>query len=237
MRRIFALFLSLFLLYSCSPSRHVVPLKKRENAVSASLGGPIVRIPGVATMPIPFTTITYGRGMTNNTTAFGTWHPTAAIFSVAQFDLGVTHSLWRKERDVMGVSITPAVNLAFDGFEKNFKAWPQLDANYYWKYQKKFFSQDDVVMGNSNDVRNFVYAGLGSWYELSGRKAHDQKQTTRIIPMIQIGHDLRWKKWSFITELKLIAPFSSNENIVMDYKSLTGKTGATGFYFGFTRRF
>jgi hypothetical protein len=55
--------------------------------------------------------------------------------------------------------------------------------------------------------------------------------------MIQLGHDLNWKSWTFKTEFKFIAPFTSNENLVVDYKSIQGNFGATGFYFGFTKRF
>ena len=94
------------ILVSCSPSRHVVPLKKREQAIAISVGGPIVNIPGIATMPVPLSSITYGRGLTNNTTVFGTWHTTAAVYGVAQFDIGATHSLWRKDNDKMGISLT-----------------------------------------------------------------------------------------------------------------------------------
>lgn len=237
MRRFIAFVLLITLCFSCGPSRHVVPLRKREQAVSVSLGGPVVKVPGVAILPVPFSSVTYGRGLTNNTTVYGTWFSTAAVFGVAQFDIGVTQSLWRKEGDVMGISATPAINFARDVFEKNSKLWPQLDANFYWKYQKKFFSQDDVVMGRNTDIRNFVYGGFGSWFELSNKRVHDLDQPNRVIPIIQLGHDLRWKRWSFITEIKFIAPFTSNENIVLDYKSLTGNNGATGIYFGLTKRF
>lgn len=225
------------LITSCGPSRFVEPLEKGENAISASLGGPLANVPGVATIPMPFTSIGYGRGITNNITAFGSWYSTAAVFGVAQFDAGATVRLLEGPKQKHGVSVTPAFNAALDFYANNFKIWPKLDANYYWKYNNRQQTQDDLLTKGGTPKANLFYAGLGTWFELDGTRAHDESQPTRVVPMLNIGHDLNWKKWTFKTELKLIAPFSSNQDIVVDYVSLTGNNGATGVYFGFTRRF
>jgi hypothetical protein len=232
---IYLSFLTVFLI-SCGPSRFVDPLRRGEHAVSASLGGPLANVPGVATIPLPFTSLTYGNGVTDNTTVFGSWFSTAAAFGTIQFEIGATHRLWKDEENTKGISITPAFNIATDKFEWNTKIWPQLDANYYWKYNWRSQIQDDLLT-NGSKKPNMLYAGLGSWYELAGKRVHDEPQTTRVIPMIQLGHDLNWKSWTFKTEFKFIAPFTSNENLVVDYKSIQGNFGATGFYFGFTKRF
>ena len=70
--------LTLSVFYSCAPSRFVQPLEKDEKAITASLGGPLTQIPGVATIPIPHTNITYGQGITDKITVFGGW-----IFKIA----------------------------------------------------------------------------------------------------------------------------------------------------------
>lgn len=224
-----------FLLLSCGPSRFVEPLQRGQRAISASLGGPMINVPDVAPIPLPMTSITYGQGILEGTTVYGSWFSTAAIFGTIQFDAGVTQRVWKNDKN-MGISVSPGFNLATDVFEWNTKFWPQLDANFYWKYNVKMRSQDDVVRGHRH-VPNLLYAGLGSWYELSGTRAHDEPQPTRILPNVQIGHDYNWSRWSFKTELKIIAPFSSNENIVTDYISILGDFGATGIYFGLTRNF
>ena len=236
MKKLLALFAVSGILLSCGPSRFVDPLRRGEHAVSGSFGGPIVNVPGIATIPLPFTSLTYGHGVSGNTTVFGSWFSTAAVFGTMQFELGATHRLWKNEENTKGISITPAFNIATDRFEWNTKLWPQLDANYYWKYNWKQQTQDDLLTNGSKQA-NLLYGGLGSWYELAGRGAHDLPQNTRVIPIIQLGHDLNWKSWTFKTELKFIAPFASNENIVLDYQSVFGNYGATGFYFGFTKRF
>lgn len=226
----------LLALASCSHSKFVVPLNRGEQAVSVGLGGPVINVPGIATMPIPMTSVTYGKGITEDITVFGSWFPTASVFGTWQFDAGATVRLLENEDKKKGVTLTPGFNFAIDRFEWNSKFWPQLDANAYWKYNKKDLVQDDLLTGKRSQA-NILYAGLGSWYELSGKKAHGEPQTNRVLPIVQVGHDLNWGKWTFKSELKLIAPFASNQDIVVDYRSLLGDYGATGFYVGLVRSF
>lgn len=234
---VYPLLLMVLIIQSCGPSRFVEPLKKGENAVSASLGGPLTNVPGVATIPMPFTSLTYGRGVTNNITVFGSWYSTAAIFGTFQFDAGATMRIIESKDHKHGLSGMAGFNFATDRWDWNSKIWPQLDAHYYWKYNYRGQLQDDLLTKGGTPRANLLYAGIGTWFELSGMRSHGVEQSTRVVPMLNIGHNLNGKKWTFTTEVKLIAPFSSNENIVVDYVSLTGKNGATGIYFGVTRRF
>jgi hypothetical protein len=55
---------------NCAPSRFVKPLAKKQQAASFSFGGPIIKFAG-APIPIPFTTLAYGYGLTNKITGFG----------------------------------------------------------------------------------------------------------------------------------------------------------------------
>lgn len=223
-------------LFSCSSSRFVEPLAPRQNAVSVDLGGPLVNVPGVATIPLPFTSLTYGRGLNQTTTVYGSWHTTAAVFGVAQFDLGVLKEVWYDRDRHMGITITPSVNFATDVFEHNTKFWPILEANYYWQYNKQGVVQADLL-SNRKVKYNFMYAGISSWFELDGTKAHNEAQNNFAFPMVQVGHTFRRNKWSFSTEFKLMVPYMSNQDIVLDYKSITGERGATGIYLGVIKRF
>lgn len=240
MRFLFRIFLtSLITLYisSCGSAKFVEPLAKRQNAIALDVGGPIVEIPEVGTIPIPFSSITYGRGISNRLTIQGSWYSTASVFGVVQLSAGATYGCWKSGNDKHGISALIGFNTAMDVFEYNYKFWPQLDAHYYFKYNSRKMEQDDLLTSGGKPVANLLYVGMGSWYELKSIKAHGEKQTTIIVPMLNIGHDLNWKKWTFKTELKLIAPFSSNRDIVLDYKSITGNTGATGIYLGLIRKF
>lgn len=231
-----SLFAIVIAISSCGPTRFVEPLRKGQNAISASAGGPIINVPGIATLPLPMSSITYGRGVTNDITVFGSYYLTAAVFGTVQFDVGTSMRLVEHSENNWGVSAAPAFNFAFDRFENNAKLWPQLDANFYWKYNARSMEQDDLLTKTVVKANN-LYAGIGTWFELSSTRAHDEPQTNRVIPMIHLGHDWNWKSWGLKTEFKIIAPHLSNENIVVDYKSIMGDYGATGFYFGFTKRF
>lgn len=221
---------------SCGPARFVEPLRKHQNAIAFDVGGPVLKVPDVAVTPIPFSSITYGRGISNKLTIHGSWYTTAAVFGVAQIGAGATYGVWKSERKKHGVSTMLGFNTAVDMFESNFKFWPQLDAHYYFKYNHKERNQEDLLT-NGRKVSNLFYTGIGTWFELASKKAHGERQETVVVPMLNIGHDLNWKRWTFKTEVKLIAPFSSNENIVVDYFSLTGKSGATGVYLGLIKKF
>jgi hypothetical protein len=225
------------LLNSCGPTRFVEPLARKQNAIGFDLGGPLVKVPGVATTPLPFSSLTYGRGITNQLTLHGSWYTTAAVFGVAQIGAGGTYGFWKSNNQKHGASAMLGFNTAMDVFENNFKFWPQLDAHYYFKYNFRSLSQDDLLNKGGKPQANMIYAGIGTWYELDRIKAHGESQETFVVPMLNIGHDLNWNKWTFKTELKLIAPFSSNEDVVLDYISLTGKKGSTGVYLGLIRKF
>jgi len=231
------LFLLIFLLGSCGPARFVEPLAKNENAIAVDLGGPLVNVPGLATIPIPFSSITYGRGISNSLTVHGSWYTTSAVFGVAQVGGGATYRFWKSKNLKHGVTGMIGFNTAVDVFENNFKFWPQLDGHYYFKYNHRSLTQDDLLNKGGRPAANLLYAGIGTWYELGRTKAHGEKQEAFIVPMLNIGHDFNWKKWTLKTEFKLIAPFSSNDDIVMDYISITGKKGATGLYIGLIRKF
>lgn len=223
-------------LTSCGPTRFVEPLHRNENAVAVDLGGPLVKVPGIATLPLPFSSITYGRGITDKLTLHGTWYTTAAFYGDAQFEAGATYGFWKNKRGNQGVSGMLGFNMITDVFEHNFKFWPRLDAHYYWKYNDRPTQQSDMF-GKGKPVPNLLYFGVSTWYELNKTKAHGLPRKRYVVPMFDIGHDLNWRRWTFKVEVRIIAPFASNRGLVVDYASLTGKTGATGIYLGFIKRF
>jgi hypothetical protein len=222
MKHIIALGVALFFLYSCAPTRYYKPLDTGEHAVHASFGGPIIQVPGIATMPIPFTSVGYGYGLRDNLTLYGSWQTTSAIFGVIHTDFGATMNIWHNE--TMGVSVSPGFTFLIDGFDWKPSLYPQLDLNYYWTYGRK---QDQ------NKSQDF-YVGFDNWLDLRARLAHDVPNTNRLIWNTHIGHSFNRNLWSYQLELKLLAPYINN-NVVVDYVSPLGDNGAVGFYFGVKR--
>ncbi len=205
---------------NCAPTRFVKPLAKKENAIAANLGGPLIHF-GKAVTPIPFTSIMYGRGLTNSTTAFGSVHLTALLFGNIQTDLGVCQQLYKNDSLKFGITINPAINMVYDKWNKNFRAWPQLDANVYKDILKQ---------------KAFVYVGLTNWFEFSSTRAHGEPQTNHALINPHVGMSYNTKKWGYTFECKFLQMNKKNVPNVVDYVGIN-QHGAVGVYLNFVRRF
>lgn len=207
---------------SCAPTQFVVPLEKGEHAVSASLGGPLANVPGIATIPIPFTSLGYGYGLSDKSVIEGALYPTTALYGVFQLSGGYTYEFWKQEK----MNVTGKIGFDFmtDVFEKNARIWPQLDANFSYTYQSKEVDGDNK--------RKLFYVGFSNWFELSKIKAHGEEQSNFLFFNPHIGHQMKKNNWAFHFELAFLATNLENEKVAIDYKSAFGNRGATGIYFG-----
>lgn len=207
-------------MFSCTPSRLVRPLEKGQKAINAHLGGPLIGFSG-KTIPIPFTSVMYAQGLTNKTSVFGSIHTTSLLFGVFQTDIGACYQLYYHDRLRTGLSVTPALDMAFDKWEKKFKCWPQLDINAYWDIKPK---------------KSFLYLGVDNWFEMARYKAHDQLQKNHWLFNPQLGFTYVRKKWNYNIEAKYLVPNIKNTPNVVDYRGINGH-GAIGIYLSFTRQF
>lgn len=213
-------FFILLTLASCSSSRFVKPLEKKQHAANVSLGGPLIGF-GNTTIPIPFITATYGYGIDSTFTGFGSINITSALYGNFQCELGATKQIIKQKKFFPAISVTPQLNMIYRNSDAK-KIYPQMDINAFWEYGKK---------------KHFFYAGISNWFELSSKKAFGIKQQNHWIFSPTVGNSFNTKKWSFVIETKIIAPHLSNENIVVDYKTPLKDKGAMGIYFGCTRKF
>jgi len=213
------LFIWVFLIGACAPSRMVKPLAKGEQALGGNFGGPLILFAG-APIPVPYTSGFYAKGFTNKTTGFASVHLTALAFGVFQTDIGVCHELYSNEKLQWGVSVNPAVNIAIDRWEWNTKIWPQLDVNVYKNWGNK----------------RMVYMGVNNWFEPSASRAHNEKQEKFVYVNPHIGFMYTPKKWTYGIESKWVAPGLSNIPNVADYLGIN-KKGAIGIYVQLIRRF
>jgi hypothetical protein len=205
---------------NCAPTRFVKPLANKETAIAANLGGPLIHF-GKAVTPIPFTSIMYGRGITNSTTVFGSIHTTALLFGNFQTDIGICQNLYKNDSLKLGITVNPAINMVYDKWNKNFRAWPELDINVY----KDIFKQ-----------KAFVYVGLTNWFELSSKKAHNETQQNHVLINPHVGMTYNTKKWGYTLEGKFLQMNKNNKPNVVDYIGIQQK-GAVGIYLNFVRRF
>lgn len=213
-------------MFSCAPSRYVKPLIKGESTIQANFGGPIAKVPGIGSIPLPLTSLGYGYGLKNNLTLFGNFHPTSLMFGVGQIDIGASCLVWSREK--MGISLQPTVNACLDFYTGSNRLWPQLDANYYWDYSAL---RTKGKNGKGFQKTRTVYGGISNWFDPYLIESQGRKNQQFWIPSLQLGHLWERNQWVYQLEAKILAPIYSNQNIVVDYRSLTGNYGALGLYF------
>ncbi|WP_317897109.1 hypothetical protein [Aurantibacillus circumpalustris] len=212
--------LVLLVLQNCAPSRYVKPLTKGQKAISFTFGGPLIKFGG-APIPIPFTTLGYGFGITDDITVYGNLHTTSLLFGNAQTDLGATFNLYKKE-NTFGITAAPSLQLAYNIRNKTgFRVWPSADVNAYFHLTKK---------------PSYLYAGLNSWFELSTTKEHNETQQKHIIPNIHLGYTVVKTKWQHQFEFKYLGLGMNNQPGVVDYIGVSGK-GTLGLYYSLIRKF
>ncbi len=225
MKGIVGVIITIVVLASCAPSRHVRPLEKGQKAITGNLGGPLLNFAG-AIIPAPLTAVTAGYGLRDGLTVFGGFHTTALSFGVVQAELGVVKEFIKPDtlnRFKPGLSLSHTTNILVDTWEQNFKFWPQLDANLYWNYHMK--------------RSDYFYVGMCNWFELSSKRAHNEDQVNRWVFSPQAGVVFDQPNWSYNIEAKYLAPNYSNQNMVVDYTKPFGQKGALGIYLGISKSF
>jgi hypothetical protein len=227
MKGLYLIVFGVLLFTSCAPTRYYRTLEQGEHAVTGQLFGPIINVPGISPMPIPLSSLGYGYGATDYATVFGNWHTTAAVFGVWHFDAGATFKLWQNEKRNMGVSVSPAAHFMVDQFEKNFRFYPTLDMNYYIDYK--------VKQKEGKFRRNDFFVGFDNMIDPYRVQAHGEPNRINWLWNTHFGTSFYRNRWAVQLEVQLLAPYLSNQNIVVDYISPFGKYGAMGFYLGITR--
>jgi hypothetical protein len=143
------------------------------------------------------------------------------VYGNAQVELGLTKQLLQQKGTRPGISINPVANIIYRNKNAS-KFYPQLDVNAFWDHNKK---------------RNFFYVGVSNWFELSGKRAFEQKQEHRWLFTPMIGETFVRRKWNYNIEMKMIAPNIANNTSTVEYKTPFGTHGAFGIYIGCTRKF
>lgn len=206
--------------WACAPVRVVKPLAAGEKALSFNIGGPLIGF-SETTIPMPLTAVSGAYGVSDKLTAFAGLHTTALAFGVIQTDIGVVRGLSTPTGLRPGISVSPVANLMLDTWENNFKFYPQLDLNAYWHLGQR---------------ESFLYVGSNNWFELAGTRAHGERQEIRWLANFQSGYTFVRSKMNYTVELKYLAPFHSNREVVVDYRGIGGN-GALGVYFNVSRKF
>ena len=220
MKKIFVIYFLCLSLLACTTSRVVKPLKEGELNISADIGGPVFNYHGYV-FPIPLSSISTAYGLSQNTSLHGGIHTSALIYGVAQFDMGATREIMQPNAHHPGLSLSSLLNMSMDVWEYNYHFNPAFDVNLYW----------DVDKSDS-----YYYVGVANWFELDRKRDHDEDQPNVWVPALQGGYTWIRRSFRLTGEAKYLAPFSSNQDLTVDYLGPFGH-GALGVYFSIGYRF
>jgi len=220
--RIFSYTIIAIFIVGCAPTRFVEPLKEKEVAVGANLGGPLLDFYG-KTIPVPLSSIYAGYGIDSSKTVWAGIHTTSMLFGNLQIDLGGTIKLLNQDKYIPNVSISPAVQFTTDLDTSITRFWPNIGANAYWNYGKR---------------NNYFYIGLDNWFVLSSTRSYGEPSFARWVWNPQIGHTIKSKNglWNYTLEWKWLAPNFDHKYSFVPYANTFGSTkGASAIYFSLTR--
>lgn len=206
---------------ACNSTRIVKPLAKKEVAVGLDLGGPFIDFKD-AKIPIPFSSITAAYGIDSTFTAFASVYITSAVFGTIQWDMGVLKQIARPSKGyIPGFSVGTNMQMMVDAYSGNFRLYPIVDLNLYWKYLPKH--------------QHYFYLNWGSWFDF-WQRAHGQVNTNIYYPSFSAGHTFENKKMRYTLEAKYIAPNIGNGGTPVHFNG-SGGQGAWGVYFSIYRKF
>lgn len=221
MRVFFAVLMMAIVTMSCSTTRIVKPLAKKEVAVGFDFGGPIIDFAG-AKIPIPFTSLSGAYGIDSAMTVWGGLHTTSLAFENLQVDAGIIRDIIPARGRIPGFSIAPVANMIVNLKQGDFRIYPELDLNVHWQYSLK--------------RQHYMYFSLSNWFDPWAKRAHGEPNKGFYAPNLALGHTFVTNKMRYTLELRWLAPNASNRNLVVSYNGIGGQ-GSMAFYFGIYRKF
>jgi hypothetical protein len=211
-------FTFIVLIESCTPVTTVKPLEVKQKAISAHLGGPMIKFGGIP-IATPLTSLGFAYGLHKKFTVSTNLGVTSLAFGVFQLDPCLLYGIHNPTKPGQpGISAFVKTHLILDRWEKHFRWYPEVGGQVYKEWGKNLF-----------------YLGGSGWFET--RYPRQERSAVNVwIPMVHLGFIRQNPKWNLSLEMKWIAPNISHKNIVVDYIGPAGQ-GALGLYFGVTRKF
>ena len=167
----------------------------------ASLSGPLLKVPGVAKMPLPNATVEYGRGVIARLGVGGGVHLVAAAFGV----LGVHGQATYLALDQRGRRPALALTNRLYGFSNHLDGRKPEAIRRAW-----FVHQLDVLASWLIAGRHLVYTGLGQYTDFS---------LPQLLPSLVLGSEHRFAsgRVSVAPELRWTAPHIDESYGVIDW--------------------
>jgi hypothetical protein len=206
-----SLILPLFLviLTGCGTVSTVRPLPVGERALAFSLGGPVASIPGIADVPLPYTTLRYRWGIIDNLEGHIGIHPTMLVFGTLAADVGLSYQFLSplKWRPGLCLGLNPTMWL--NPFNDNGSgAAPSADLTASWDVNRSIL----------------LYTGGQAFFQL---------QEPYVPWAVLMGSEFSAGKYLGLSaELKWYAPSENSTYRVVNYPISPGGLGAFGVVLG-----
>lgn len=220
LKRLLPLVLITILAANCAGARIVEPLDEGKHRASLDIGGPFIDLFDLS-FPLPQSSLNYAYGIDSKWSAFGSFYITSALFGVIHLEGGALYGIFEPQGWIPGLSIKPSAHIMTDIYQWNFRFYPVVDLEVYWRLREK---------------QDIIYLGMSNWFELSATRAHGQAQPQNWLPQFHLGYIIGLGEWHLSFEAQYIAPNVSSENLALIYSFDPGM-GVFGFHIGFGREF
>lgn len=226
--------ISIVFLASCAPSRYVVPLNRKEKAISLSYGGPIVQEDGVA-MPAPLFDFSYAYGKSDKQTRFAAVKISPMFDGYFAGELGILKE-WKYWSDrKLGLTTNVVANLMTDNKDGGFNFFPQFDMNLYWHFKSD--PHYDCDCPGDPKWKMFLYVGFQSHFNVVSDYDFTDPFKDDVLFSPHFGYSFGTGKWRLSPEIKWIQPWVDNtvhDPMIWNPAMNTGTFGATiAFYHNF----
>jgi hypothetical protein len=225
-----AFILSVIVLTSCTPTRYVVPLLKREKAFSISYGGPVMKDAN-AVMPVPLVNVTYAKGKSDRLTYFGGLHLTPAVEGYFAGEVGALKEWYYNGDTKLGFTTNFVVNLMADKWEGKLDFIPQFDANLYWHFKGDPHYHCDCPGDPKYGM--FTYFGFQSHYKVVSNYDYIAPFKDDLLFSPHFGFSFGASQWKLNTEIKWIQPWVDNTEHDPEIWNPAMPTGTFGGYLTF----
>jgi hypothetical protein len=177
------------------------PPSPGEQVLSLTLGGPLLKIPGVAKMPLPNATVEYGRGITERLGVGGGVHLVAAAFGVLGGHAQATYLALAQRGRRPALAVTNRLY----AFSNHLDGRKPAAIRSAW-----FVHQLDVLASWLIAERHLIYTGLGQFTDFS---------LPQLLPSLVLGSEHRFAAGRFAVapELRWTAPHIDQSFGVIDW--------------------
>jgi hypothetical protein len=233
LKKIFIIFTLLFFV-SCSPTRYVVPLTKKEKSISLSFGGPIIEEQRVITTA-PFLNFTYAKGKTKSLTYFGGFQMSHLLDGFYAVEIGALKEWkwWNKKK--IGFTTNFVANAMTDSKDGGFTFFPQFDANIYWH----FMSDPHYFCDCPGDPKwkMFLYTGFQSHYNVISDIDLMMPFASDLLFSPHLGLSIGSGSSRLVSEFKWIQPWVDNTKHDPSIWNPFMETGTFGGFLSFYHNF